>query len=307
MANSIISKSWDNDYALLLFIKIIMALVGVGYMAAKGIQTGYIYVTMFLIGVGILFMGGLLLKNDMKRVTQFIKVPFVTSSLVAAIAYIIGRGLPILLYGVSNVFNLKLQVYELSLSVWGKGIISGQTFAAAQIESSPAWTLFNLELTAGTIETFFYNFALVVAGVLIGYWIVSRFVDDNVIKRSAGYKALIMLIAFSLSMLIFAGSHALNDNYVGWMYVAAAIFLAVSNMTIYWVFVPLMFWLGYHESNNLVAYAAQFGWAAVGKGYLSWYGILSVGVIILTIFFILRKSDKIGDAYSAWRRRNKSL
>lgn len=288
-------SGFDNNYNLLFFALLGIALVGCVFLTWKDVKAGLIYFFMLTAVVIIIVLLKLAIKNDdkMSKITKYVRVPFTTSTGLAVFFFLIGFGIPILLELILKIVQSSFSITSFSVPYFANDIVDSlQSFSTAEISNNNAWTLFTVMFSAGTIETITYSFSAVLLGVLFGL-LVSELLNDgkdgNILKKIT----LISIIAFAFSVIVFIISHQLNGTYEGWMFAIAGLFILFSNISVYYFGVFLVFWMGYHMSNNLLYLIKVLGWGAVIDGFLSWFGFLLFGLIALMIFYLLRNWTSI--------------
>jgi hypothetical protein len=65
-------------------------------------------------------------------------------------------------------------------------------------------------------------------------------------------------------------------------------FICLANISIFFFGVTLSFWIGFHQMNNLIYLVETQGLAEVLSGFLSLFGLLFIGMIVLIVFYVLR-------------------
>jgi len=300
------TSRWDADYNLSFYVLLVVAVLLSAFLMVQGVQAGTVYTVMFAAFTGLIYVGTLFIKDDanLKIVTDYIRFPVSPNLGVANFFYLIGFGIPIILKLIFNtLLGSSFNIVQLSVPVFGVNINTAlQSFSAAEIGGSVAWRIFVTMFAAGTIETFVYNFAAMVMGVLIAVLLIQQ-------RRGQKAKAKkwhVIGIALVFSVLIFVGSHVLNGNYEGLAFLYAGIFLLVSNLSIYRMGVFIMFWVGYHQSNNLLWLIDTIGLTTVlGEGFVSWFGVFFVIYFSLVIWNIVINWDTIREQLAKWQLNNR--
>lgn len=296
------SDKWDVNYNLSFYFLMVVAVLLSAFLMVKGVLAGTIYLVMFAAFTGLIYLGTLLVKNtdNFKLVTQYIKMPVSTHLGVANLFYVVGFLLPILLKTFFNwLGNSSFNIVSLSVPVFGVNIDTGlQSFSAAEIGGSMAWRVFVTMFNAGTMETYIYSIASVIIGVLIGVLFWQQLYGENV----RAPKWFVLLVAWVFAAFLFVFSHVLNGNYTGVAFVYATIFILISNISIFLAGVYAMFWIGYHQSNNLLWLFDQNGVAVVlQEGFISWFGVFFVLYFALVIWHLIKNWDSVKRRLREWR------
>ena len=292
----------QKDFNLLFFTNIVIAFLGSVFLAWKGVNAGFIYALMFLGTVGIMVLVNLFLSDDnsLKPISNYIRIPIASKNTLALFFYTSGFLLPILINLILKIAKSSFSLVSLSIPLFGADIAAGsQSFASAEIGESMAWKIFSIMFVAGNMETFTYNFGMVLFGVLMAI-LVLRLINE---EKDLGFiprRWFVLFIAFMMSILAFMISHALNSTYTGTAFVVAGVFLLVSNISIYNVGVFLLFWAGWHQANNLLYLIGVYGAKSVLAGFISWFGLIYLGYWILILFFLIRKWPQVAKDLGTW-------
>jgi len=281
--NKAFSSNVDQDFNIILFILLIVAIAGSLFLAWIKVDAGYIYTLMFTVGMCVFVLIQLFVKGDTKLepITKWIRIPFAINSGVAIVVYILGSITPFLIDWIGKLFNSTFSVTSFNIPLFANSIREGvQSFSVAEATNSMAWKLFTITHTAGTMETFIYSFIIVFVFVLIGAKLFES-------------KFAILSFAFGMSVLGFGVSHLLNGTYTTSAFLVAGLFLLVSNISIYLGGMFLLYWVGFHRSNNLLYLIKVEGLKAVASGYLSWYGLFELIMWGAMIFYLIKNWDKI--------------
>lgn len=292
ISDRVFSRSFDNQYNLLIYFLLVVAFAGSIFLAWKGVQAGIIY-TLMLVGVlALVFLGTLFVRDDrnLGRLGSFLRVPFSTSTGLGALFFLVFLLVPVFVNLVVGFFTSAFRVTALAIPLFGSGINTAfQSFSAAEIGSSVSWQLFTVVFTAGTIETFVFSFGMMVVGVLSGLFVYGLLTDRPVLW-GLSQRNWVLSFAILLSVAGFTGAHLLNGTYTGLMFLVAAVFLLISNVSIYYAGVFLSGWIGYHMSNNFIWLVEALGWQKVFvEGLLSWFGLFFLGFIALLLWFVVRR------------------
>lgn len=286
-------SKFDKNFNLLAYFALILAFLGSLFLAWNQVQAGMIYTLMMIGTIALIFLSMLFVKDDkdLPLVTRFVKIPLTTSLPLACTAYLIGRFLPIIGQAVTKLFKMGINFTSFSIPLFGSQIQqSFQSLSTASIGQSMPWKLFTIVDTAGALETFTFNLGAVIFGVLIAILITRLATGKKNIKK---YKTWIKIGAITFATIMFMLSHQLNDTYQGAMFLIAGIFMLISNASIYFYSFIFMFWLGFHQSNNLVYLVRTEGIVPVLKGFVSWYGLISIGLLILILYYTLSNTDRV--------------
>lgn len=287
------SKTFDEDFNLLFYILMFIALIGIIFLAWNKIDAGYISLFMFIGGILVLMLGNIFFKNEKTfgGITKLIRVPLTIDTTVACFFYASGWIIILLLFAFmpqSQAFSIN----ELSVPLFGNQIRQGlQSLSTAEIGNSMPWKLFTIVHSAGTVETWVYNFALII-GVLIMVASLMKMLNPKITDDQL--KLWAVPLTLIICMFAFLGSHVLNGSYdVWWKFAVAGAFNLVTNILIYYVGVVLIFVLGLHQALNFVTLVKQEGWIAVLQGHVSWYGIFFAVLWIIILAKIIIDWDKL--------------
>ena len=293
MISDFYRKGFDNRNALNVYALFLLFFFSVAFLMMQGIDTGTIY---FVLTTGS-FIGMLFIfqfyKNDSSPrnvVAQYVRVPFLLNRRISSRWLLGGVLIPYLLYiFISNLTSFS--VSTLSAPLFGNRLFSSfQTFSSSSILSSGAWQSFTTSFGAGVGETLTFSFFLVVAFVPLAFWFIGFFVRDPYRVN----KNIVLIISILLVSGCFTGIHVLNATYVGFQFFIAFLFIFLSTLSIYYLGIPLIFWIGFHISWNQVIMIRDFGSSWFFREVLfSWYGVFLAGLILLISYdaFASRGSD----------------
>jgi len=292
------SRTWDDDYNLLVYFLLAIALAGSLFLAWKDVSAGVIYSLMIVGVTALVFLAVNVFLKDTERdvpvLSKFMKVPFSTSTGVSAFFLLLGFGIPFLIQGFIRLIGGSFSVTSFSIPLFGNQVNQAfQSFATAEVGNSMSWRLFTTVFTAGVGETYVFSFGTMVVGILMGLFLWTMLTDR---ERLLGLskRGFVLGFALLLSVGFFIASHLLNSTYAGRMFLFAGLFLLVSNISIYLGGVFLSGWIGYHASNNLIWMFEEFGFQSVFvDGLLSWFGLFLMAFLILLIVYVVRKWDVI--------------
>ena len=298
------------DFNYLFFAYIFIAVVINTYLMWKDVQAGLIYLTMFLsisVLMGLIFFW---VKDDahMGPITHFVKIPIASKLTLAVLFDLVGFATPILLKIILTLSSSSFSVTSLSVPLFGAGINKAfQSFSTAEIGNTMSWKLFSMVYDAGTIETYVYNFGLVLTGVMVALLIVlliSKIADNNINKKSkAKFWFVIIFSTLIQPVLLFILSHVMNKTYKFKEFIMAGLFLMFANVTIYFFGSFLLFWTGYHQANNLMYLIEVDGLAAVFGGFISIFGLFFLLIKGLEIFFVLNNWDLVRKDLFQWKSK----
>lgn len=261
------------------------------YLEWIGVQGGGIYSSMFFGISGLMFWVFFWIKDDntLKPITDYIRVPISTKLSVSSTLYLIGLPFPAILYGITRMFGSSYNVTELATPLFGSAIDQAfQTFSAADVSNSMAWRIFLVMYDAGTMETFVYNIGLPIISVFFGLLIFMLASKDGEYLLFISKKWFVILFAvFFMPAVAFVLSHVMNDTYGPVQFFVASLFLLFSNGSIYIMGMMAMFWVGYHQGNNLLALILKYGGAQVAEGFASWFGLIFVPFILLLVYYVV--------------------
>ena len=157
--------------------------------------------------------------------------------------------------------------------------------------------------TAGNMETYAFNYGAMVIGFIMGIYLFGRLGNRDRIFGFIPKSWWIVFCMLLFSLVTFVLSHLMNATYTFANFVIAGIFLLVTNATILWKKELIFFWLGYHQSNNLVWLIAVLGGLAVYNGFLSWFGLIFIANMLVVIFYVIRNWGLVWKDFVAWTWR----
>lgn len=292
-----------QDFNYLVFFNMFFAVVGSLFLAWRDFKAGVIYTLMFLVLSALMFWIFFWIKDDSKLnpITKYLKVPIVANLPLSAFFYLLFFAIPMLVELVLRLAKSSFSITTLSIPLFGASIREGfNSFSTAEIGSSMPWKLFTIMFTAGTIETFAYNFVLPFVLVLIALFILKAINDG----KDLGFipkRYFVLTFVFIMTMLGFIMSHVLNSTYTFFAYVMAGTFLIVANFSIYLGGSMFSAWMGYHQGNNLVYLIVTEGIVAVAKGFISWFGLIFFIYLALCLFLVIRKWKVIVQSLKFWK------
>jgi hypothetical protein len=293
----------DTNY--LLYFNLIVAFLGSLFLAWNDVNAGVVYTLMFVGGMAVIFLTMLVLKDDntLKPITEYVKIPFETSLPLAAAFYLVGQLVPILVKLLLKLIGVAIDVVSFSIPLFGADISNVQSFSAAELAASPPWKVFMIMFVSGNTETYTWGFPLVFAGILIGVFTL-KLINDGKDLGFISKKVFVLCMAFGLCAGTFILSHVLNDNYTKViMFVIAGLFLIVSNASMYLGGVFMSFWMGYHQTNNLLwlIYDPKgLGAAATAGAFVSIFGFIFLIYEVLLIYYVLRHRKRLAKEIGQW-------
>lgn len=293
-----------ENFNFLFLFNLIIAFIGMIYLAWNGIDAGVVYSLMFfgVISAFVLLMLFLSNDNTMKPITDYVKIPISTNLPLGSLFYIIGIGLPFLIdFLIRRVSSFSITSF--SVPLFGSDIIGGQTLSSAVIGQDISWKLFNIMFVAGNMETFVYNFGAVLVGILIGVLIFTLATRGNNAKTLLfmSKRTFVLSVGLLFSVLLFVGSHLQNQSYGTAQFIVAGIFIFIANYSIYLAGVFLLFWAGYHQSNNLIWLIQTEGLKEVVNGFFTtWFGIFFLIYFLLIIYYLLNHSGEAKKKFMSW-------
>lgn len=297
--------SWNSNFNLIIYAQIIIAVIGISWLALNNVPSGNLYITIFLVAIGAIFLTFLFLKEEEKSVAkQLIKSPFTVDYDVASGLFLLGWLTPILVNFIIKLTGSGFNISQIMIPLQADKVISeiALTFDVAQAQASPFWQWFISVFTAGAIEEFAFGFALMLVGTALGM-LVWRLITKE--PYGTGSKWFSIIFALIFSGLLFGGAHGLNATYIGYMFVIAIIFRLIMNLGIYVFGLFLTFTMGYHQSNNAVWYFNAYGANATWNALFSPGGLILLAFFTLIIFYTLRNIDGIAKKLpNVWKRED---
>lgn len=283
----------------LFFLLIVVSFLGSLFLAFRGFQPGTIYSLIIIGSVSLLFLVIFFLKDDdrLSPITKFVKIPLTRAkNLPFAVAtFLLGWTIPFILNLLLRATGSGFSVTSFAIPFYGAEFTTGfQQFATAEIGSSMPWKIFTIVNTAGTAESLMYLVALPFTLVLIGFFITKMVGSDRILFMSK--KNFIKVFMVIGSTIMFMLSHLLNNTYVGIMFFIAGIFMVIQLVTVYWSVLGIfniLFWIGYHQSNNFIYLLQQEGTNAIIDGLASGFGALMISISLLMIFYVVSNWKKV--------------
>lgn len=282
-----------------VFTLLLIAILGVSWGAFIGVSAGTLYLSIFLSSIGILVLTQLFVdSNDRKIMKELFKSPFLQSPLLASTMWLFGFIAVILINvigrGINQGFSTLQFFSPLYLSAGGLGGGISQSFSASAVENSEFMSWFYGVFVAGTIEEFAWAFTLPLA-----FWIVAIFLNQSVFNNRFG-RNFYFMFSLTFSVLTFIGIHALNETYVGIMFIIAGIFRLLMNLSAYSLRLGIAFIIGVHQSNNNLAYIYQVGMAQYIE--MLFTNIYGIGLVLLFVAIVVYVFSNLGEITQEWRR-----
>ena len=286
--------NYDQNFNPLLIFMLVLVVIANVWLTILEVYAGIVFFTLIAgvtISMVILFQ---LTKGDPEYAdfAKYIKAPFGTSLYLAAFFFIAGFVVRIISYLIEIVILKSSFIQSFTIPLFAGKIDTGitQSFAIAQAESSMPLILFNRQFNAGTIEEYIFSFgAVFIVGLIL--YAISRQTAENSIWRK---KYFILTTSILVAVALFIGAHVLNATYATpKFFILAGVFRLVSLISIYIWGIFLMFWIGFHHSNNLIDVIREKGAVAVANGFISWYGLFFVAFFLILIWYLIsRWKDK---------------
>ncbi len=295
-------KHFDLNFNLLIFVLFAFVLYANYWLTVNDIFTGVVYYTMISLTVAVIVFAMMIFSGDkLKPLAKIVRVPITTSLGLASLFFMVGFIFPIIVESILRIFTSTFSISSLSVPLFQGELVAGitQSFSAVEIAESMPWKIFNLTFNAGVVEEL-ATFATFLASIIVMMWVVTVLFkkDENAIEKR---KTIIIISAIIITSLLFMGAHVLSGNYtVPIMFLIAFLFRAISLTSIYFYGVFLIFWLGYHMSNNLIALIRLEGLIPVLNGFISWVGILYLVFFGLVIWYIITRWDGIKKGLGEW-------
>jgi len=292
------------DFNYMFFCMMAVAVALNIFLTWIDIEGGSIYNSMFTGISGLMFWLFFWVKDDntMGPITDYIKVPISTRLTLSSALYLAGLAAPFILYGITKLFQTSYNVTKLAIPLFGSSIEQAfQTYSAANVGNSMSWTIFLVMFDAGTMETFVYNLGLPMISVLFGLLIFQLASKDGKTLFFMSKKTFVLIVSVILiPTLAFALSHVMNKTYGLVEFVFASGFLILSNSSIYFMGMMILFWVGYHQANNLLALIIKYGFIEVANGFMSWFGFIFIPFILLVLYYVINNFDQVVTDWKLW-------
>lgn len=286
MVGSNFVLGFDNDYNLLVYFFFLVFLVGVTFLMFRGVLAGTIYTIMIFAGLISYFFSLQFVKGESgvrSLLNRYVRLPFSQGLGVSIVFFLFGFFAPVLIQFVGGFFRQGFSIAAFSVPLFGNQL-STQSFSAAEIGSNPSWNFFITSFSAGVGESLVFNWSLVIAGILFSLLLV-RLVSKRGFVPS---RFVVVFLSLLFVGLLFVGAHVLNGTYSGLAFLWAFLFIMVANFSIYFGGVFLVFWIGYHISNNQLWLIQNMGWSVFVRDVLfGWYGLFLLVFFVLLFYYLL--------------------
>jgi len=273
----------DKNYNGVTFLIIILTVIGVFWLFNKGVLSGKIYFSLFLFGVGSLFLIALWFKEK-----DFdIPIPVASSNDQAVGRLILGilftLSLFLILSAGSFIKNYSLAFAPINSFSLNSVDKESQSFASLVLQTDPGWFVWINGITAPGLEEPILGFIMVSVGFLLTYILMSMFNINFENNRLAFF-----IGAFVFSGILFMGLHLFNDTYVGnnpQLFTAFGVRI-VLNVLIY-IGLGLEFAIGAHGSNNFIDMFINLG--VLPAGFFTLPGAIVLFIVVgLALYAITR-------------------
>lgn len=280
--------------------------IGIVWLALLQIVSGTLYLSLFLGAIGLIYIFRSFASKDI-NMTLFQRNPFFGSRKRQAIIFIFMFMIPILMFGASNAFNIEnLNTAKFSVPLAANQIESqiSQTFAQpgafslAEVTSDKFVQMFVIVYSASALEEFVFGYGTMILFAAIAMFFLVLM--GNPFKQGAN--TFIFIVALAGSVLAFTGIHMLNGSYVsGWDFAGAALFRLGLN-ALFWLplgigrtgFIPFSGLIAFHQSNNLLYFIGQNGFAQTMSLLFSGFGWFIVAFYAVIIFFVFNNLKSVG-------------
>lgn len=289
-----------------VFLILLFSIVGTVYLAMNGTKAGTIYAVLISLSFVVLLLLTLL-KKDEDKLTDVILIPFSKKFSLSVFFYALGSLIPFILQFILY-FSIGFSLVGFSVPLFTGDIVdAGQSFSVVELESQTSTKIFNIMYVAGSDETVIYNWMAMIFGAIAGTIIIRMFSEErNFMKNKKKYRWLILFIAYAFSIFVFVLSHKLNNTYISvGKFIIAGIFLLISNLSMFQLGLPISFWIGYHQSNNLIYLVTLLGLVTVLQGFLSLFGVIFVLLWVMIGYYIIKNWDVISRDLKIWWNNGK--
>ncbi len=284
-----------NVNYLLIYNILIVALPGALYLMWNNVTAGIIYASVFFAVSGAMPIINSLLKKEknVEFAKKFVSIIYWGKPAFTSFIYLVGLAVPLTMFLWKKFSETGYDFSSLSIPLFGQQIVGAQSFSAAQIESSLPWVIFNTVFTAGNMEHYGYSYGAIIFGFVAGIYLFHRLSDGQKVFGFISKKVWLVLCGLAFSLLTFVLSHLLNGTYTAQNFLIASVFILITNTSIVLVRQLFFFWLGYHQSNNLVWLIGKYGGSTVADGFVSWFGLIFAANILLIVYFVIRNFDQV--------------
>lgn len=281
----------DKNFSPLVFIMLIMMSIGIVWLATNDIAAGMTHIIIFLTATALISLSLLFIDESSKTsVFRLIGLPFRVSIFASSALYFLGILIPIIF----SFLGFNTSKIIIPLAAKAINLQMTQSFAAVQIVLDDFWRWFVTVYTSGTNEEFVFAFVAIMLGIIITDYLIQAFKFDIKFEKKTPY---LFAGGMIFSIILFTGIHILNASYTTIsMFVIAALFRLVLNISIYYFGLALSFSIGFHQSNNAVWFFNEYGAATTLSALSGTGGILIIIfnlIILVTIFSGIKELSKI--------------
>ena len=279
----------EKTYGFILYLALtIISLAGVMFLWLQyDVSSGRTYTILFLV---VAVLVGLVLASKyipaLEAALQFVEYSLKIPLHTAIWLYLVGFVFPIIVQIIFGIVGAGLNVSDFSMPAFTVGGDNWLSLSAVQVQDSVPWRIFVEAFSGGVLETDIFNLSLSILGVFMAYFIL------KLLKKDEPSPWLLRTVGMVFVIGGFVYAHNLNNSYEGWMFVIAGIFILISTVSIYLLAMLAAFWIGYHQSNNLLAIAFNattgIGLAAMLGGLVSFIGVLWFLVVVAMIYYLIR-------------------
>jgi hypothetical protein len=287
-----ISHLYDAKRSLLFYIFFGLSLAGIGVLFSYDVPQSKVILPLVLVASNLFLFAFLFIRENKEKTLEY---PFAETTHESAMWLWVGILIFVIINFMFYVTGLGFRTFDIirPFFIWTSNIQSlppQLTITAIQINIEPFWGTFWTVIVAGVQETFIFNFVAVLIGQLLG-WLVTEFFE---IKNKKTSLLVRFVIALAFSTAAFMYSHNFNETYTSaGMFIAAGIFMTLTNIIVYYFLPVVMLIVGMHMSNNA---AAQGYGKTLSELFNMHVPILQIPLIILligTLIYVLSKPSLI--------------
>ena len=275
----------DATRSLLFPIFLFITLLGIGSTYALNLENGRIYFIIILTSIVGVYVGFFFFRRD----TTIFEFPFEKTLLQGVFGLYVGFLLPTIINLISSVKTY--QVIKPFAIFSTAGGVTGQSFKIITLQLDKFWSYFYTVWVAGIGETFVFNFATIVIGIIIGHFILEF--NPNIAKTEKGKRMFRAGVGLLFSGLVFVISHGLNGSYNDLnMFLLAFLFLLLMNFILYFLNFFIMFVVGFHMSNNF--------WANLQEnlaGALTTKGLILDAFLLILLMYLVLNFKKVPEMF----------
>lgn len=281
----------DRNYNLIPFLGITISSIVMVWFYFKGLDAANKYIMLFLIsctlfGILLLFIN----EHARSNVFTYLRFPFTGSTLGGATLLLLGQAVFLALYMIGKLafgFNLTSLMIPLSTSQINAQI--AQNAQQLALSASEPLQFFTSVMVAPNLEEFMFGMVWMVIAFALAALVYEQLTGKQVSRSNQNT---VFFIALLLVMAGFAGIHSLNSTYVGTMFIVAAVFRGLMNLSIYKAGLFLSFTIGFHMMNNAVWYAQTYGATALQTALLSGLGFIIIAIEAVMLIIVINKLKK---------------